>query len=234
MLLRNPRVQRALGGGWVERVGIRMVSLVEYLLLRGHKDREVLRTILTARWQRKTLVTFNEAYMVYSLARSVARLPGDFAEVGVYEGSTARLLCELKEDKALHLFDTFEGLPGGTTAVEKLLYRRKGQYACSLESVQAYLGAFRDVRYYKGLFPLSAAELEAGRRFALVHIDVDLYQSTLDCLQYFYPRLTPGGILLSHDYSVLEGVRQAFGEFLADKPERLVELPTTQCALIKI
>jgi hypothetical protein len=100
--------------------------------------------------------------------------------------------------------------------------------------VQEYLGTYREVRYYKGLFPVSAVELESDRRFAMVHIDVDLYQSTLDCLKFFYPRLTPGGILLSHDYSVLEGVRQAFGEFLADKPERLVELPTTQCALIKI
>ncbi len=39
--------------------------------------------------------------------------------------------------------------------------------------------------------------------------------------------------MLSHDYSILAGVRQAFAEFLADKPEDLIELPTTQCMVIK-
>jgi hypothetical protein len=39
--------------------------------------------------------------------------------------------------------------------------------------------------------------------------------------------------MLSHDYSVLSGVKQAFTEFLADKPEDLIELPSTQCLVIK-
>src|SRR2546430_11261444 len=55
------------------------------------------------------------------------------------------------------------------------------------------------------------------------HIDVDLYTSTLACLEFFYPRLVPGGILLSHDYSLLTGVKAAFTEFLAGKPERSEE-----------
>jgi len=62
---------------------------------------------------------------------------------------------------------------------------------------------------------------------------VGLYKSTLDCLEYFYPKMQPGGIMLSHDYSILEGVRQAFTEFLSGKPEYLIELPTTQCMVIK-
>lgn len=159
-------------------------------------------------------------------------MDGDLAEIGVYEGSTARLLCALKGDKQLHLFDTFEGLPEGTTETEKFLYR-KNQYLCSLESIQEYLKGFDNVHYYKGFFPDSAVDLDPDRKFCFVHMDVDLYQSTLDCLKFFYPRMLPGGIMLSHDYSVLAGVEQAFREFLADKPERLIELPTTQCMLIK-
>jgi hypothetical protein len=46
--------------------------------------------------------------------------------------------------------------------------------------------------------------------------------------------MTPGGVILSHDYSILAGVKQAFEEFLADKPERPIELPSTQCMLIKL
>ncbi len=63
--------------------------------------------------------------------------------------------------------------------------------------------------------------------------DVDLHQSTKDCLEYFFPRLIAGGVLISHDFSILSAVRQAFTEFTADIPENVIELPTTQCMLVK-
>ena len=66
-----------------------------------------------------------------------------------------------------------------------------------------------------------------------MHLDVDLYRSTLQCLEYFWPRVLPGGVLLSHDYSILPGVKQAFTEFTERTPEKVIELPTTQCMLIK-
>jgi hypothetical protein len=43
----------------------------------------------------------------------------------------------------------------------------------------------------------------------------------------------PGGVLISHDYSILHGVKQAFSEFTANTREQVIELPTTQCMLIK-
>ena len=232
MLLKNPRVQKILGGGILEQIGIHLVSFVEYTILSAHKKPPTMRRIHKLRRQRRTLVTFNEAFLVHSLASSVANMPGDFAEVGVFQGSTAKMVCEVKGERPLHLFDTFEGLPPGTTATEKIVYA-KTKYACSFEAVQRHLSGYPEVHFHKGLFPASAGSLSPDREFAFVHLDVDLYKSTLDCLQYFYPRLLPGGILLSHDYSILEGVERAFTEFLADKPERLIELPTTQCMLIK-
>jgi hypothetical protein len=50
----------------------------------------------------------------------------------------------------------------------------------------------------------------------------------------FYPRMMPGGIILTHDYSYLNGVRAAFTEFLATRRERAIELPTSQAILIKL
>jgi O-methyltransferase len=46
-------------------------------------------------------------------------------------------------------------------------------------------------------------------------------------LEFFYPRLTPGGFLVLHDYSSLEwdGAEKAIDEFLADKPERVIPIP---------
>ena len=47
-------------------------------------------------------------------------------------------------------------------------------------------------------------------------------------------RMIPGGIMLSHDYGLLSGVEKAFQEFFADKPEGIIEQPTTQCMVIKL
>jgi hypothetical protein len=233
MFLKNRYFQRITGGGFLERITIRGVSLVELLLASTHKDLRTVRMLLTARWQRRTLVTFNEAFLVHSIARSMAHLAGDFAEVGVYQGSTAKLICEAKGDKPIHLFDTFEGLPPGSTAIEKFIYA-KPKYRCSFAAVQRHLEGYPNVHFYKGFFPESASSLDPERRFSFVHMDVDLYESTLSCLRYFYPRMAPGGIMLSHDYSILEGVERAFTEFLADKPERAIELPSTQAMVVKL
>ena len=45
--------------------------------------------------------------------------------------------------------------------------------------------------------------------------------------------MTPGGAMLSHDYSILAGVRKAIDEFLDDKPEKPIEMPSTQCLIVK-
>jgi len=117
-------------------------------------------------------------------------------------------------------------------ASEKAMYKPL-PFRCSYESLSGYLEGFENVQFYKGYFPDSTAGLASDRRFCFVHLDVGLYKSTLDCLEYFYPKMQPGGIMLSHDYSILEGVRQAFTKFLSGKPEYLIELPTTQCMVIK-
>ncbi len=225
------RAFQSLGGGLLERIGIGFVSGLQMSQLNGHKDREVLRLIRKVRRERKSLLTANELFLVHSIARAQNKQPGAFAEVGVYEGSSARTTCEVKGDKELHLFDTFEGLPKSVEQDRGI--HRESQYACSLESVQKYLEDYQDVFFYKGLFPDSAKDLQE-MKFCFAHFDVDLYESTLACLEYFYPRMNPGGIMLSHDYSLLAGVETAFTEFLADKPEQLIDLPTTQCMVVKL
>ena len=98
--------------------------------------------------------------------------------------------------------------------------------------MQSFLAGRPDVSFYKGLFPGTAGPVR-DRRFSFVHLDVDLKSSTLACLEFFYPRMLPGGVILSHDYSYLDGVRAAFGEFLSGRPERPIELATSQAMLVK-
>ncbi len=231
MWLRNQRIQRLIGGGFFERASIGAVSRLELMGLASHKDRDIVRLIRRVRRERRWLLTSNEAYLVYSLARAQSKQDAAMAEVGTYQGGSARMICEAKGDRPLHVFDTFEGLPA--PASQDGLVHRERQYACSLQSVQNYLSAYENVSFYKGRFPDTSGPIE-NLRFSFAHFDVDLYEGTLACLKFFYPRMLPGGIMLSHDYSILSGVRAAFAEFLQDKPEPLIELPTTQCMVVKL
>jgi hypothetical protein len=230
MWLKSKGIQK-LGGGFLERFGLGLWSRLQVAALRSRKDPKIIRLLRGINQEGRSLLSAFEMFNVYSLARAQTRRPGAFAEVGVYRGASAKLICEAKGDKTLHLFDTFEGLPQPGEHDRGI--HAKGQYACSLESVQAYLQDYRGVEYHPGVFPASAAGVEETS-YAFAHFDVDLYDGTFACLEYFYPRLVPGGILISHDYDLLAGVGKAFHEFFADKPEAIIELPTTQCMVIKL
>ena len=219
-----------LGGGFLEQFGLDLWSKIQLMSLASRKPAEDVKLLKAVRKERKCLNSAFECYNVLSSARAMTRMPGAFAEVGAYEGTTAKLICEAKGDKPLLVFDTFEGLPPDSEHDPGC--HKENEYACSLESVSDYLKAYSGVSYHKGIFPESTIGLPE-QKYAFVHFDVDLYEGTKACLEYFYPRMVPGGIMMSHDYGMLEGVEKAFQEFLADKPEPLYEQATSQCIIIK-
>ena len=162
---------------------------------------------------------------------AVKKIPGDIAEVGSFEGVSAKLLAMTDGRRTLHLFDTFEGLPSPSDKDSKGFYT--GQYRASEAEVKNYLRDF-DVRIYKGLFPSTAGPI-AEKTFAFVHLDVDLYDSTKACLEFFYERMARGGIILTHDYAAREeGVYRAFQDFFHDKPEPVIELGGNQGIVVKL
>jgi hypothetical protein len=179
----------------------------------------------------ETWAAYNEVYQLYSAIKSVKKIKGDIAEVGVYKGGTGKVICKYKGDKNTHLFDTFEGLPKTTYLDDTRNYQ--GKYSTSFEEVKERFKNEKNVFFYKGLFPDTANPVKK-RRFSLVHLDVDLYKSTIDSLKFFYPRLNRGGIIISHDYVGTKGVTKAFNDFFRNKPEPVIELSGTQCIVIKV
>ena len=184
-----------------------------------------------------TIVPPDHCYILMSLARYATHLRGDFAECGVFKGGTALLLCRVLKDtrKTLYLFDSFKGLP--KVDEEKDTYFREGQYANeSVESVQHLLHDFQNIVDIRpGWIPDTFSGLE-NNHYAFVHLDVDLYQSTLDCCRHFYPRLVPGGVLLFDEYGfpAARGEKEAVDEFFANTPEAPMVLPTGQALVIKL
>ena len=90
------------------------------------------------------------------------------------------------------------------------------------------------MHFHKGFFPDTAGPV-ADNKFCLVHVDVDIYQSVRDCLEFFYPRLVSGGFMVFDDYEGKNcpGVRKAIDEFLVDKPEVQIATAPFQCMILK-
>ena len=131
-----------LGGGLLERLLIQTASAFEEMSLSLHKNADTLSLIRETRNQRKWLLTSNEAFVLHSITSAQSKQAGAIAEVGVFEGGSARMICESKGDVPLHLFDTFAGLPAASEHDATVHRAKPHLYACSMESVQSYLQPF--------------------------------------------------------------------------------------------
>jgi O-methyltransferase len=172
-------------------------------------------------------------YFLRSLLSLADGLTGDTAECGVMNGASSWFICEHFEGsgKTHHGFDSFEGLPEPEQVDGD--YWRRGDASAAEETARANLRGF-PVELYRGWIPERFEEV-ADRSFCFVQVDVDLHQPTRDSVEFFYPRMVPGGIMLFDDYGseMSPGAAKAIDDFVADRPEPLIELPTQQAFLIK-
>ena len=151
--MRNKTFQRWIGGGFFERLGIRIWSYLMLGSLVARKDKSDLTVVRQVFRDHRSIMTIDEMWLLYAIARSQLKLPGAIAEVGVFRGGSAKIFCELKGDRPLHLFDTYEGLPPSSEADGGV--HRVGQYACTLDSVKDYLqGVSQSCISTKGCFPI--------------------------------------------------------------------------------
>lgn len=181
--------------------------------------------------ERTLLLSHGEACQLLACLDATSCIPGDVAELGVAYGASAKLLSTiLPPDKHLHLFDTFGGLPQKSAEDEMRFHA--GQFHSNLDDVRAYVGSDR-VLYYPGLFPATAAPL-SDLSFSFVHLDADLYESTMSAFRFFYARLSAGGIILCHDYPSASGVVKALEDFFRDKHDPIIELTGYQAMIVKV
>lgn len=174
--------------------------------------------------------SYERKYNLDQLFRLVAHLPGDVAECGTYKGASAyflgRHILHGHLAKRLYLFDSFQGLSAPADADGQ--WWRQGDLACSLEDLRQTLALLPDIGFIEvlpGWIPERFPEV-ADRQFCFVHIDLDLAQPTADALEFFYPRMVPGGLLLFDDYghASCPGVTAVVDGYFAGRPEPVVNL----------
>ena len=164
------------------------------------------------------------------LSRRLENVPGDLAELGVYRGNFAACMNQLMPERTLYLFDSFQGFAAqegeqeksGGTCTDAFLKAHKNTNA---EAVLSRMPHPQSVRIKAGFFPGSLGGLETC--FCLVSLDADFYETTLEGLRYFWPRLSEGGYLMLHDWgsSRLKGVREALRQYEQELGHRLPSVP---------
>jgi hypothetical protein len=167
---------------------------------------------------------------LFALTEKVA---GDVVECGCARGLSSLELCLAIagnrpgwHGEGFYIFDSFEGLsepqaedrdisgmdPAEAGRVQSMMHR--GNMAFPLAEIrEVFRPIFPGVAFNPGWIPASFAGLPE-RRYRFVHVDVDLYQPTLDAFAYFFPRLEAGGLIVTDDYN-WPGGRKAVDEFCA-------------------
>ncbi len=152
-------------------------------------------------------------------------VPGDLIETGVWRGGAVILMRAVLEaygvsDRRVWVADSFAGLPPPDPEKyphdRDLDLHRFGYLAVPLEQVRANFeryGLLDDqVCFLKGWFRDTLPTIRA-ERFAVIRLDGDLYESTMDALTHLYPKLSMGGWLIVDDYGDIAACRQAVQDY---------------------
>lgn len=170
----------------------------------------------------------------YAMAKQCASLPGCFVECGVGAGGQLMAMSLAYTGKQIYGFDSFQGIPlagvndaqqpgigdiehDATAPVRDRLVS-SGITVHSVENVlenftKCEIGA-ANVRLIKGWFQDSLPKWKP-EPIALLRLDGDLYESTLVCLEYLYPHVVSGGVVICDDHS-LPGAAKALYDYLPD------------------
>ncbi len=175
-------------------------------------------------------------FYVESMLRRIEAIEGAVVECGVSIGHGLLYFTLLSElmgtDRKFWGFDSFSGFPQSTgpdTKSDGSFQVEKGDYGTPTEMVHRVLSDGRvsgelinnKLQLVKGYFEDTL--LDFNEPIALLHLDCDLHDSILTCLNYLYDNVVPGGLIIFDEYldPNFPGAKTAVDKFFADKPERV-------------
>jgi O-methyltransferase len=191
----------------------------------------------------QTMTSIERMYALYTATRYLVEneVPGDFVECGVWRGGSVMLIALTllrlgSTDRALWLYDTFEGMPppsgediqemSGRAASDILAEHDKSAddpfwgiapRAIVEENLRCTGYPSDRIRFIEGDVRTTIPS-QAPEQIALLRLDTDWYASTRHELEHLYPRVADGGVLIVDDYGYWRGARKATDEYLASLP----------------
>lgn len=150
---------------------------------------------------------------------------GCIVECGVWRGGMSAGIAEVMPDRKVFLFDSFEGLPpaqeiDGNDAMEWQKNKEGAYYFdnCKAEmhfAERAMNMAKADATFFKGWFNETLPVAHLDQEIAVLRIDADWYESTWDCLNFLYPKIVKGGLIILDDYYTWDGCSKAVHDYLS-------------------
>jgi hypothetical protein len=178
-------------------------------------------------------------------ASTASRLDGDFVECGVNRGFlSSAIMQHLDWDslgKTFWLLDTFDGIDMGVLPEDEQehVVRRdqilpEGFYVSGVARVRENFAEWRNVRLVVGAVPTTLSEVTADR-VSYLHLDMNTAAPEVAALEFFWPRLTPGAVVLMDDYGYrgFELQHEALSGFAREHNVAIASLPTGQGLLLR-
>jgi len=182
---------------------------------------------IEARWRIWLLVEF---------VRQCEHLGGTMAEFGTYRAGVAFMLLGLTDVERLYLFDTFAGIPEENLTDYESQKKFGGKLSdTSPEYVERLLSRWAPrFEVCPGDVFETLTRIETGP-LSFVHMDLNAAAPTGFALEYAYPRLVPGGMMVFDDYGWLKYRDQhaVVEDFFSDRPDEVIALPTGQGLVVK-
>jgi O-methyltransferase len=158
-----------------------------------------------------------------SLLANVKNVPGSIVECGVWRGGMIAGMADvLGPTRKYFLFDSFEGMPpaqeiDGDKAISWQQRPDSDNNRAEIDFAKRAMALSKatDVTYCPGWFSDTLTGFEAPGGIAVLRLDADWYESTMQCLDALYPQVVPGGLILIDDYYMFDGCSKAVHEYLA-------------------
>jgi O-methyltransferase len=168
--------------------------------------------------KKDALVVKTQAYELWQLVEETHHLHGDIIEIGTWRGASliimATKMASMQSSSTIYGCDTFEGV---VKSSHKDNYYKDGMHSnTTLTYVQNRIAALQlsNIVLCKGIFPNETGNTVTSTQFRLCHLDVDTYQSAKDCVDFLWPKITIGGIMVCNDYGYprTKGITQFVNE----------------------
>lgn len=220
-------------------------NIPEYYYTRCGKKLDISKEIPVFSSLAKTIVsegrTFLQEDRLYTLFQCIQQLPSNAVamEIGVYKGGASKFMAHLLREKGagrLYVCDTFAGHTSVDHSVDGHHKVQDGFSDVSLDEVRAYLAGYDNVSMIVGDI-VETSSIITDKKIHFIHMDMDVYPPTKFALEYFWPQLPVGGMIVGDDYGTLScfGMKKAIDDFVAETSDCFhMHLITGQVVLVKL
>lgn len=206
--------------------------------------------LIFKRFSDYTMIPKDEYLRNLALAEKTVNTKGTIVECGVWRGGMIAGIAAIHgKDREYYLFDSFEGLPEvkGIDGKDALEWQSdttspyyfdncKAEIGFAQQAMLKALGSDEHTHFIKGWFIETLNEGNFDAPISLLRLDGDWYDSTMACLEYLFPKVVPGGMIIIDDYYTWEGCAKAVHDYLSRnaRSERICQFNNRTAYIIKI